>query len=207
MKRLLLVFTVLLGASGMASAQNLSGAYVGASIGQSWGTGGWSSVAGGTEANPDGWLGGVKAGLNWQSGNVVFGVEGDIGSGPITHEVACADTTFQCKTAVKWLSTFRGRLGLVNNTALMYATAGAAGGDVKISANDVIGAGISGDSSKTMTGWSAGVGVASAVSRGWAWNLEWLHIDLGSADQTLLGVTQTVKYKTDVLRVGLDYRF
>ncbi|HEY2336106.1 MAG TPA: outer membrane beta-barrel protein [Burkholderiales bacterium] len=210
MKRLLLVFTVLLGASGAASGQNLTGAYFGASIGTSAATGQWNFPAStsGTDidAGPGGWVGSLNAGINWQSGNTVFGIEGDVGSGPLKDTSACLLSTFDCKTEIRGLATFRGRLGLVNQTALVYATAGAAGGIIKATMTDNT-TGASAERSKGQLGWSAGLGIASPASRGWAWKAEWLHIDLGSADYDIGGTNATIKYKTDILRVGLDYRF
>jgi len=211
MKRLALVFTALLSFGGIAHAQNVAGAYVGATIGQSWGTGQWQFQGAGTsiDTGPDGWIGGVLAGLNWQSGSTVFGVEADVGSGPLSSETSCPNSIFNCKTEVKWLSTLRGRLGLVNQTAMIYVTGGAAAGDVKVSAHDNFALGVSDNASKTMVGWSAGAGIASPASQGLGWRVEWLHTDLGKVDVTLnqLASTQTVKYKTDMLRVGLEYRF
>ena len=209
MKRLLLVFTVLLGASGAASGQNLTGVYFGASIGSLSSTGQWHfpAASSGTDIDtgPNGWFGALDAGLNWQSGNTVLGVEGDVGSGPLKGTSPCLSTN-DCKNEIRGLSTFRGRLGLVNQTALVYATAGAAAGAIKATMNSGTG-GQSGDQTKVQVGWSAGVGVASPASRGWAWKAEWLHFDLGSAEYEVAGTTTNIKYKGDILRLGLDYRF
>jgi outer membrane immunogenic protein len=95
----------------------------------------------------------------------------------------------------------------VNQAALVYATAGAAAGGIKATVSDNVGAGLGDHASKTQVGWSAGIGIASPTSHGWAWKAEWLHVDLGQADYTILGETTTIKYKTDILRIGLDYRF
>jgi outer membrane immunogenic protein len=209
MKRLLLVFTVLLGASGAASGQNVSGAYVGASIGSISSQGLWNfpAVSSGTDIDtgPNGWIAGLNAGINWQSGSTVFGIEGDIGSGPLTGTSPCL-TTSECKNEIRALGSFRGRLGVVNQTALVYATAGAAAGLVRATLNDNAG-GASGDKSKAQLGWSAGLGVASPASRGWAWKAEWLHFDLGSADYDIAGTAARIQYRGDILRLGLDYRF
>jgi outer membrane immunogenic protein len=94
----------------------------------------------------------------------------------------------------------------VNQAALVYATAGAAGGVIKATMTDST-TGASSEKSQGQVGWSAGLGIASAASRGWAWKAEWLHIDLGSADYNLGGTNASIKYKTDILRVGMDYRF
>jgi len=209
MKRLLLVFTVLLGASGAASGQNLTGAYFGASIGSLSSQGQWDfpAASSGTDMDtgPNGWFAALNAGINWQSGSTVFGIEGDVGSGPLTGTSTCLSTN-DCKNEIRGLATFRGRLGLVNQTALVYATAGAAGGAIRATMNSNTG-GQSGDQTKLQVGWSAGLGVASPASRGWAWKGEWLHFDLGSADYDVAGTAAHIKYKGDILRLGVDYRF
>ena len=61
-----------------------TGFYVGANVGYAWGP--WDASASQIIFDPstthdpkvDGWLGGLQAGYNWQSGRWVFGVEGDI---------------------------------------------------------------------------------------------------------------------------------
>jgi outer membrane immunogenic protein len=59
----------------------------------------------------DGFVGGVQIGRNWQSGKLVYGIEGDI-------SLSGAD-------GVDWLGTLRGRLGyLLSPGILLYGTAG-----------------------------------------------------------------------------------
>jgi len=59
----------------------------------------------------DGLLGGIQIGRNWQSGNIVYGLEGDISISGMDH--------------VDWMATVRGRLGyLISPSILLYGTAG-----------------------------------------------------------------------------------
>ena len=59
----------------------------------------------------DGWIGGVQLGRNWRSGNVLYGLEGDI--------------SFSGADGVDWFGTVRGRLGyLISPSILLYGTGG-----------------------------------------------------------------------------------
>ena len=64
-------------------------------------------LGGGVDGDED-FLGGAHLGHNWQSGNLVYGAEGDISFGDDT------------------LGTIRGRLGFGNHSWLFYGTAGVA---------------------------------------------------------------------------------
>src|SRR3954469_21077669 len=54
------------------NAYSWAGPYLGANLGYGWGT------VDNNLAKPSGLLGGVQAGYNWQSGPLVYGVEGDL---------------------------------------------------------------------------------------------------------------------------------
>lgn len=59
----------------------------------------------------DGLLGGVQIGRNWQSGKIVYGLEGDL--------------SFTGTDYIDWMGTVRGRLGyLLAPSLLVYGTAG-----------------------------------------------------------------------------------
>ncbi|MEZ5852764.1 MAG: outer membrane beta-barrel protein [Hyphomicrobiaceae bacterium] len=72
----------------------------------------------------DGGFGGIFSGYNWRSGNTVLGIESDTSLTGMSGEWgAMTDHTAD----IRWLSTFRGRVGLlVNPSTLVYATGGLA---------------------------------------------------------------------------------
>jgi outer membrane immunogenic protein len=80
----------------------------------------------------DGVLGGLQIGRNWQSGAVVYGIEGDVSFSGMEH--------------VDWMATVRGRLGyLISPGILLYGTAGLGIVDVHGTETDfVYGLGIEG---------------------------------------------------------------
>jgi outer membrane immunogenic protein len=78
-----------------------------------------------------GFIGGGQIGYNWQHGNFVFGIEGDISgvSNKNTGERQKA-TGYQYSSRISWLSTVRGRFGLAVGDTMAYMTAGVAFGGV-----------------------------------------------------------------------------
>jgi outer membrane immunogenic protein len=147
----------------------------------------------------NGFIGGVQAGYNWQTGNFLAGVEADIqglshtgGSGTITQTavvVGSPVTSTQTGTAsVSYLGTLRGRLGIVaNQNWLLYVTGGLAYGGVKAndsivqtSTNGFSGAGF-GSLSTTRAGWALGAGTEWMFAPKWSVKAEYLHYDLGTA--------------------------
>jgi outer membrane immunogenic protein len=119
----------------------------------------------------DGVLGGGQLGYNWQSGRIVYGVEGDFALSSI-EEGASACSPFACAHAsasLDWMATARGRIGyLIDPRILAYATAGigivswsAEGGitgcqlcTIKLDGTEsgfVFGLGVEGKISETMT--------------------------------------------------------
>jgi len=62
---------------------------------------------------------GVHGGYNWQSGNIVYGIEGDIG-----YSTAAAN--YDHSTQLDTIASIRGRLGLAFGRVLVYGTGGVA---------------------------------------------------------------------------------
>jgi outer membrane immunogenic protein len=76
-----------------------TGLYAGAHLGNA--DAGWD----------DGFIGGVQIGKNWQTGKIIYGLEGDI--------------SFSGVDGIDWFGTVRGRLGyLLSPSILAYGTAG-----------------------------------------------------------------------------------
>jgi len=163
-----------------------AGPYLGANLGY-----GWGSVEH-SRSKPDGFLGGVQAGYNWQSGPLVFGIEGDI-------QVNGADDTFApYKFSNPWFGTARGRLGYAFNNVLFYGTGGLAFGELR---GETFGL----SESHTTAGWTAGVGAEFGFAQHWSAKIEYLYVDLSSNRFTITGVNNG--YQSNILRVGVNYHF
>ena len=86
-------------------------------------------VSVGNRSGQRGLVGGT-VGWNWQSGNWVFGVEGDLSATNIQGGTGGGNcgSSFICKAEIGWLGTARARLGLATmGNALFYVTGGALG--------------------------------------------------------------------------------
>jgi outer membrane immunogenic protein len=130
----------------------------------------WTGLYGGVHlGNIDAWwddglVGGVQLGKNWQTGKVVYGIEGDI-------SVSGADT-------VDWLGTVRGRLGyLLTPGVLAYGTAGV--GLVNFGNHH---------GSDTNTEFVAGVGVETKLTQATTVRLEYLNLTDSDIDIIRVGV-------------------
>jgi outer membrane immunogenic protein len=116
---------------------------------------------------------------------------------------ACGVAT--CESKNSWLGTARARLGYAGGSNwLVYATGGAAVGDVKAS-NSLVGT-----ATANKIGWTAGVGAEYAMWSNWTVKAEYLYVDLGSTTCDIscaAFVGDKVTFKANLLRAGVNYRF
>jgi outer membrane immunogenic protein len=191
---------------------NWTGIYVGINGGFAFGNSDWNAPIASGNFGLNGGLVGGTLGINFQSGQFVFGLEGDGDWTDIsgtTSSGGCFGVT--CKTSNDWLSTFRARLGVAFDRVLLYGTAGGAAGDVK-AAVTFPGIG-TGSTSSTEFGWSAGAGLEYAVTENVTIRGEYLFVDLSKASLSCTvalcgGVTSVpVSFDTSLVRAGLDYKF
>src|ERR1041385_4755914 len=89
-------------------AYNWTGFYVGINGGGGWGHSDWSAPLATGSFNLSGGLVGGTVGYNWQTGPVVFGLEGDIDWANIRGSSTCG-AGLSCETKNTWLATARGR--------------------------------------------------------------------------------------------------
>jgi outer membrane immunogenic protein len=83
-----------------------------------------------------------------------------------------------------------------------YVTGGLAVGDIKATTPGASGI------DTTRTGWTVGGGVEFAIAGPWTAKLEYLHVDLGSADcGSSCGPLDNVDLKTNIVRGGINYKF
>jgi outer membrane immunogenic protein len=179
---------------------NWTGFYIGINGGGGFGRSTWDRTG---SFNTSGGLVGGTVGYNYQFGQGVVGLEGDIDWANIngTTNTACP---FGCKTSDHWLSTVRGRLGYAADRFMPFVTAGAAFGDIRASTPGFAGA------NNTNAGWTVGAGLEFAIAGNWTAKAEYLYVNLGKLNCGLscgLAVTDNVSFTTNLVRAGVNYRF
>ncbi len=181
-----------------------TGLYVGINGGYGWGKADLSNIGGTASVDGKGGLVGGTIGYNLQTGTWVWGFEGDIDYSWIKGTNSTAAICIAgCEFKNDWFGTARGRLGYSFDRWLPYITAGAAFAHAKFGPTGGT------TDTKTEVGWTAGVGAEYAFSGGWSGKLEYLYADLGkfTCGAVTCGVDTEVKYKTNLFRVGVNYRF
>ena len=178
---------------------NWTGFYVGINGGGGWGHSDWDAY--GTGFKTSGGLVGGTVGYNYQMGQVVLGLEGDIDWADLRGSGLCGGLS--CETRDDWLATARGRIGYSFGRVMPYVTGGGAFGDIKSS--------LAGFGSQTTTkaGWTLGGGAEVAIAGPWTAKIEYLYVDLGKAgcDAAACGVPTDVSFTSNIVRAGVNYRF
>jgi outer membrane immunogenic protein len=170
---------------------------------------------------PRGVIGGAEIGYNWQFGHFVLGFETDFSgwdmsaSTGVTPRFPTPSSTTSVSSS--WLFTARPRLGFANGNMLTYVTGGLAVTNFSLSQSILLaGAGpvLTGASSTTEAGWTAGFGIEYAVTRDWWIKGEYLYVSFlnQSASQVVppfpaFTGTVTGNLTGSIARAGFDYRF
>jgi outer membrane immunogenic protein len=179
--------------------------------------------------SPDGIVGGVQAGYNWQASNWVFGVEADIQASSQRDNKACVafcnpPVSFAAYDAkLPWFGTARGRLGYSVGSTLFYATGGFAYGNIKTRVNSTLfGVANNVEFSDTKGGWTVGGGIETPftllglLGPNWTSKSEYLYVDLGSSSSSFtipvvgaatLTATTTTRVQEHIFRTGVNYHF
>jgi outer membrane immunogenic protein len=180
---------------------------------------GTSSVA------PRGVIGGIEAGYNWQFGHFVLGFEADFSGWDLSASSGVTGAGFPFASTLSstttlssnWLFTARPRVGFANGNQLLYLTGGLAVSNVDFAQSIQFGGGgpmLAGSASSTQVGWTAGGGIAYALSWNWSIKAEYLYVSFPnqSASQVVPGApgltgTATGNLTASIARAGVDYRF
>lgn len=190
-------------AAPIASAYDWSGFYAGVHAGFGSGTIHLESPglidADDEDEAANGFLGGVQAGFNVQSGTLVFGIDSSLSlSGIASDEDAPgADDT------VDWLGSTTGRIGVALDGVLPYVKAGLAYGG---GTGDAAGVQVS----NTHVGWTAGAGVEFAVTDSVSLFGEYAYTDLGVETYTFgapVNADVDVSMQLHTVRAGLNIGF
>lgn len=172
-----------------APVKNWSGAYVGGTA--NWARGEFGATGG---RSASGFGGGVYTGYNMQSGNIVYGVEGDVNYGD-------NDVSSPARTMEQGVNgSIRGRVGYDLNPVLLYGTAGAAASSVKAKQ-------AGGSDRKTMLGWTAGAGAETFVTDNITARVEYRYTDYGKENFDLPGRNVSAGYDEHSVKVGMGVKF
>jgi outer membrane immunogenic protein len=145
------------------------------------------SNSGTGSANATGFLGGAQAGCNWQSGLIVYGLEGDFDDFHSRPSFANNTTTLSDgvtpfavtqSLTTDFFATVRPRIGIAADRNFSYITGGAAFTQVSYTQGYVDGAVPPGagnaTASKALVGWTIGAGWEHAWTNNWTFKLEYL---------------------------------
>jgi len=196
----------------------------------------FTSSAPNTIAPKGGFFGG-QVGFNWQTGPVVWGVEGDWQGASQTSTTVCgglcgnavvpgvvtvvgvpggANSVYQ---KVKWFSTARARVGYANDGAMIYVTGGGAWMGIDSTESIAFGGWVQPTSfSDTKSGYSVGAGIEMRLWAGWTAKVEYLHLDVSGLNHSFFPgpffvapggslTTTTGRIRDDIVRVGLNWKF
>lgn len=176
---------------------------------------------------------GGTVGFNYQISPVVLGVETDFDYSRMEGTVSPASgngfcaltnitgiTATSCTTENSWLGLFRGRVGYAIDRVLFYGTGGFAMGNIKAG---LTGGGIMpGFDNNLGVGWTAGGGTEVAFADQWTVKFEYLYVSLAQGSCLSAGncgidglnalfapvaATDSVKFTTNIIRVGINYKF
>ena len=231
----------------LGAPMNWTGFSIGASTGATWGTTrqltaisgnffgfqAFPATVGRTDPHSAGVYAGGQIGADYQFGQYVIGVAGDIGFANAKGARGCqprvGDTFFyNCETQVDMLSTATARAGYAFDRTLIYVKGGAAFADVTERLKDNTGgqplaflAPIANFRSAAVStdafGWTLGAGFEYAITRNWTAKAEYLHYELeakrGNYPLALAfnfpnnGVAQSARHSGEIVKIGVNYRF
>jgi len=193
-------------APAYVAGYNWTGFYAGVNLGYGWATASSTATFGAVTATESerlkGVVGGGQVGYNWQTGNVVFGLEADIQATGQKNTATVGGVTFTDK--LPWFATLRGRLGLAFDRSLIYVTGG--GGLANVKSEATVGA-VTVSESDTRGLWTIGAGVEQALWANVTAKVEYLYLDTGSERTTVGANVLDSRIKDHVLRAGLNFRF
>jgi outer membrane immunogenic protein len=193
-----------------------TGLYLGVQAGYAWGrdrttlsdTFGRAFNGAAFRQSSDAVLGGGHAGFNYQTGSLVFGIEGDVEA--LDGGETLVAPGISARMTRDWQASLRGRAGFALDRFMIYATGGAAFTEFGY---HLVGAAAAAPETldRSRTGWTAGAGVSFAYTDNLILGAEYRYTDFGKVGQAargpLLGLTVRQEPTFHTLRASLAYKF
>lgn len=157
-------------------------------------------------SDPKGWLLGVTAGYNYQSGNLLMGGEADFDWSRIASDA----TVYPGVTStgiVQNMSTIRARFGYTMDRILVFGTGGYAGASIRGVLNNVPRGSVA-DQSYWANGFALGFGAEYAITPHITAKAEYIYTSFGSNTYfTGTPNVSSVGANINLLRAGVNYKF
>ena len=115
----------------VVSYYNWTGFYAGVNVGYGFGSSDWDRRCRPPASSRRASWSAARVGYNWQSGAIVYGIEGDFDWSNVKGSVDLRRRPSPARLQSDWLATFRGRVGYAFDRWLPYVTAGGAYGNVE----------------------------------------------------------------------------
>ena len=154
----------------------------------------WGEFSALTSKSADGFGGGFYGGYNWQTDNIVYGAEADLGFS------GAKDTSGGLTGKQGFNGSVRARMGLDVNPFLLYATAGVAATRAELS-------NAAGSDNKTHFGWTAGAGAEAFLTDTITTRIEYRYTDYQSKNYNLGGANVSSGFDDHSVRVGIGMKF
>lgn len=195
--------------AAIAAVYDWSGFYIGINGGGGSSHATWDLAGFGREGSHDatgGTVGG-QVGYRIQSGQWVFGVEGQGNWADFSGDNISAVTGFRNRTKIDSFGLITGQVGYAWNNVLAYAKGGAAVVGSKYDVFNAAGANID-SASATRWGGTVGAGIEVGFAPNWSVGVEYNHIFLDGKDVAFpSGAVDRIKQDVDMGLVRLNYKF
>jgi outer membrane immunogenic protein len=170
-------------------------------------------VPGSTRVSSGGGFGGGQIGYNYQVGNWVFGIEGDIQASDIKGEISATILGLTATTGSKidWFATARGRLGYAWDRVLVYGTGGYAHASVDTTGAIAIAGGgaLATNVNTSHNGWVAGGGIEYAFTNNLTFKTEYQYLDFERKKLASVGAATFIDVRptAHTVRGGVNWKF
>ena len=160
------------------------------------------------DLDPDGFVAGATAGYNWQSDQLVLGLEGEVGYNDADDDITPADDFAEVDYGI--YGTLALRLGWAFDNVLFYGKAGGALAEIDNEAGDLDGGNIDdtdfASDDQTAFGYVLGAGIEWGFSEALSLKAEYNYMEFEDGDDNNDdGDDYDFENDTHVVKVGLNF--
>jgi outer membrane immunogenic protein len=166
-------------------------------------------------ASASGGVVGGQLGYRWQSGQFVFGLEGQGDWADLSNtRVSFINPAFSTRARVDGIGLFTGQIGYAWNAALLYFKGGAAVTSNRFDILNTLGGVSLASANSTRWGGTVGVGFEYGFAPNWSVGIEYDRLFMGDANNSFSivnpivpGALNRIREDVDMVTLRINYRF